>query len=109
MAPREPFGRALVEAIILGTPVIATRGAGHSEIIGAWGGGELANEDDTAAETTSLCLQMLAAPSRYVRPPVRRREIAADLGAEAYAERILRIYEGISRPRRHSAPMPDAA
>src|SRR5690606_31540887 len=30
-APREPFGRALVEALILGTPVVATRGAGSEE------------------------------------------------------------------------------
>ena len=65
---REPFGRALVEAIILGTPVVATRGAGHSEIIGAWGGGVLANETDTPAEAATLCLEVLAEPDRYVCP-----------------------------------------
>jgi glycosyltransferase involved in cell wall biosynthesis len=107
-APREPFGRTLVEAIILGTPIVATRGAGHSEIIGAWSGGQLANEDDTSAETASLCLQMLAAPGRYVLPPLRRREIAAGLGSEAYAERVLRIYESVSR-RRRAAAVPDVA
>jgi glycosyltransferase involved in cell wall biosynthesis len=108
-APREPFGRALVEAIILGTPVVATRGAGHSEIIGAWGGGELGNENDTPAETASLCLQVLAAPGRYTLPPERRREIAVDLAPEAYAERILRIYEGICPSRRQATVVTGAA
>src|SRR6185503_5391842 len=64
-APREPFGRTLVEAIILGTPIVATRGAGHSEIIAAWGGGEFSNADDTPMDAASLCEKVLATPERY--------------------------------------------
>jgi glycosyltransferase involved in cell wall biosynthesis len=108
-APREPFGRTLVEAIVLGTPVVATRGAGHSEILGAWGGGELANETDTPAEVASLCLRLFGAPERYVLAPVRRREIAARLESQAYAERLFQIYDGIRLARRHAAAMPGAA
>jgi glycosyltransferase involved in cell wall biosynthesis len=103
-ALREPFGRTLVEAIILGTPIVATRGAGHSEIIGAWGGGELSNADDTPAEAATLCLEVLAAPKRYVLSLTRRREVALDLSADAYAERLLRIYQSAS-PRRRQAPV----
>lgn len=99
-APREPFGRALVEAIVLGTPIVATRGAGHSEIIGAWGGGELANQDDTAEDVAILCRQVLAAPDRYRLAAAKRAQISADLAPDAYAERMLGIYESI--PRRHS-------
>jgi glycosyltransferase involved in cell wall biosynthesis len=98
-APREPFGRALVEAIILGTPVVATRGAGHSEIIGAWGGGLLASESDTAEEVANLCAAVLATPDRYRLPPSRSAEIAEELTPDAYADRILALYGQIARAR----------
>jgi glycosyltransferase involved in cell wall biosynthesis len=98
-APREPFGRALVEAIVLGTPIVATRGAGHSEIIGAWGGGLLANQDDTPQMVAQLCSDVLAAPDRYRLPPARQQEIAASLSPRAHAERVLGIYSRATRGR----------
>lgn len=91
-APREPFGRALVEAMMLGTPIVATRGAGHSEIIGTWGGGVLANQNDTPDQVADICAEVLAAPDRYRLPHARRLEIAADLSPRAHAERVLGIY-----------------
>ncbi|MBK8840340.1 MAG: glycosyltransferase [Hyphomonadaceae bacterium] len=97
-APNEPFGRALVEAIILGTPVVATRGAGHSEIIGAWGGGLLAEKSATAADVAKLCETALAAPEGYTVKPERAAEIAAELSSEIYADRMLGIYGKISMP-----------
>ena len=106
-APREPFGRALVEAIILGTPVVATRGAGHSEIIGTWGGGLLANENDTAEDVADLCATVLNEPQRYRLKPQRAAEVAAELAPEAYADRMLSLYAQISGPRRdHHAARP---
>lgn len=103
-APREPFGRALVEALILGTPVVATRGAGHSEIIGAWGGGQLGNEDDTAERTAELCLETMGAADRYRLSPARRADLAAQLAPDAHADRMLAVYQRIVRsgPRRIS-------
>lgn len=107
-APREPFGRAVVEALILGTPVVATRGAGHSEIIGGWGGGLLANESDTAADVANLCVTVLTSPERYRLKPQRAAEIAAELAPEAYADRMLNLYAQISgsRRRRNAANPP---
>ena len=102
-APTEPFGRALVEAIILGAPVVATRGAGHSEIIGAWGGGLLSNEADTPAEAAALCLQVLAAPDRYRLSGIARRKLAEDVTPQAHARRVLGVYERAARtPHRTS-------
>lgn len=92
-APREPFGRTLVEAIILGIPVLATEGAGHSEIIRTWGGGELVAEEASAAEMAAACLSVLAKSGELVLPEARRRQIAADLSSDAHAERVMRIYE----------------
>lgn len=103
-APREPFGRALVEAIMLGTPIVATRGAGHSEIIGAWGGGLLANQDDTPQMVAQFCSDVLAASDRYRLPQVRRMEIAAALSPRAHAERVLGIHSRANR-RRPSAKL----
>lgn len=97
-APREPFGRALVEAILLGTPVVATRGAGHSEIINAWGGGVLANANDTAADVASLCASVLADKERYRLTDRRVCEIADELSPAAYARRMLRLYGQIAGP-----------
>jgi glycosyltransferase involved in cell wall biosynthesis len=103
-AATEPFGRALVEAIILGTPVVATRGAGHSEIIGAWGGGELGNESDTPEETAAMCLRILAEPDRYRLSDTARRDLAAQLTPDAHAERVIRVYERAARKPRRASP-----
>lgn len=90
-ALREPFGRTLVEAIILGTPLVATRGSGHSEIIGEWGGGELVAENATPADVANKVCEAMA--SKRCLPPERRQKIATELSPEAHAERVLRIYQ----------------
>jgi glycosyltransferase involved in cell wall biosynthesis len=96
-APREPFGRALVEAIVLATPIVASEGAGHSEIIGAWGGGELLGAQASPAEAATMCATVLSMADRYRASPTRRREIAAELAPDAYAARIFRLYARITR------------
>lgn len=106
-APREPFGRALVEAIMLETPVVATRGAGHSEIINAWGGGVLSNGDDMAADVARLCTSVLAEPNRYRLSAARIDEIASELSPGAYAHRMLRLYGQIAGPRNARAAPTD--
>jgi glycosyltransferase involved in cell wall biosynthesis len=95
-APREPFGRTLVEAIILGTPVVATEGAGHSEIIRTWGGGELAAGEATPAQMAAACVNVMAKAEDYILPEDSRREIAAGLSSDAHAERVMQIYERAS-------------
>lgn len=94
-AQREPFGRALVEAIVLGTPIVATRGAGHTEILGAWGGGQLGNPQDSPAQTAGLCERVLDEADRFALSLERREAIAAQLAPEAHAERVMEIYHRI--------------
>ncbi len=100
-APREPFGRALVEAIVLGTPVVATRGAGHTEILGAWGGGQLGNPRDSPAQTAELCERVLDEADRFALPLERQQFLAP----EAHAERVMEIYHrvGLSGMRARAA------
>jgi glycosyltransferase involved in cell wall biosynthesis len=92
-APREPFGRALVEAMLLGTPIVATRGAGHSEIIGAWGGGVLADERAMPEAVARLCSDVLASPDAWTISAARAAQIAEDLSADSYAGRFLALYD----------------
>ncbi len=106
-APREPFGRALVEAIMLQTPIVATRGAGHSEIINTWGGGILCNGDDTAVDVARLCADLLNEPRRYRLSSARIDEIASELSPVAYAHRMLRLYGQIAGLRHTQAAPPD--
>jgi glycosyltransferase involved in cell wall biosynthesis len=106
-ALREPFGRTLVEAIILGTPLVATSGAGHSEIIGEWGGGELVAEDAVPANVASKVCEMMA--TKRCLPRMRRQEIAAELSSKAHAERVLQIYQRMSRDRTRRIVRADAS
>jgi glycosyltransferase involved in cell wall biosynthesis len=101
-APQEPFGRTLVEAIMLRTPIVATRGAGHTEIIDAWGGGVLASEHNSAVRVADLCTMVLATPDRYHIAAARIGEISDELSAAASARRILAVYGqviGSTKPR----------
>lgn len=106
-APREPFGRALVEAILLGTPVVATRGAGHSEIIGAWGGGMLTDEAATPEEVAQTCNTVLETPDLCRLPPSCAAKIAMELSPDAYADRFVGHYERALKARKGGeAPIP---
>jgi glycosyltransferase involved in cell wall biosynthesis len=71
----EPFGLVVIEAMILGRPVIATRGGGPSEIIDSDAVGVLV-QPDAAAE-------LAAAMTRLVDDPDRRRSIGASAAARA--------------------------
>lgn len=92
-APREPFGRALVEAMILGTPVVATGGAGHSEIVNAWGGGKLVNEVASPAQMADEVINVMATAGQTVLSVDQRKDLAAALAPEAHAARVVKIYE----------------
>jgi glycosyltransferase involved in cell wall biosynthesis len=103
-APREPFGRTLVEAIILGVPVLATQGAGHSEIIGRWGGGELGPTEASPAEAALLAIGTMEKAQSLLLPLEQRVAIAAELSSAAHAERVMVIYERVMQlPRGNPA------
>jgi glycosyltransferase involved in cell wall biosynthesis len=63
----EPFGLVVIEAMMLGRPVIATRGGGPSEIIDSDGVGVLVQPDDPRA--------LAAALAGLIEEPERRRSL----------------------------------
>ncbi|MBI1359287.1 MAG: glycosyltransferase [Alphaproteobacteria bacterium] len=104
-APREPFGRALVEAIVLGVPVVATAGAGHSEIINTWGGGRLTAVDLPASGAASLCLSVLDQADQVSLPRDKRKQLSVQLAPKSHASRMRAIYER-AQDRRDQRPAP---
>jgi glycosyltransferase involved in cell wall biosynthesis len=93
-APRgdEPYGLSAVEAMAHGTPVVAGRGGGHAETVGAADGAVLVPPDDVEAAGAAL--------ARLARDPERRAAYGEELralqqrrfGPQAHADGIAAVY-----------------
>ncbi|MFF1529916.1 glycosyltransferase family 4 protein [Cellulomonas sp. NPDC058312] len=93
-APRgdEPYGLSVVEAMAHGTPVVAGRGGGHSETVGAADGAVLVPPDDVAAAGAAL--------AALARDPERRAAYGEELRAvqahrfdlDTHADGIAAVY-----------------
>lgn len=91
-AIREPFGRTLVEAILLGTPYVAARDAGHAEIWDHWKGGAMLPPSAGAEEYAAQTLAVLDNRDAYVLDATRQAAVAEELSARTHAAKILAIY-----------------
>lgn len=90
----EPFGRAIIEAMACGTPVVALAGGGPEEIL-AGGGGLLARHEQGLREAV---LALLADPARRAALGAAGRERAlARYGAGPHAEAIEALYDDLLR------------
>jgi glycosyltransferase involved in cell wall biosynthesis len=96
-AIREPFGRTLVEAILLGTPYVATADAGHSEIWDRWKGGAMVSPDASAKEYADATLAVLKDPTQYALSAEGRQRVAEELSPLTHANHILSIYRRLRR------------
>jgi len=96
-APRgdEPYGLSVVEAMAHGTPVVAGRGGGHSETVGAADGAVLVPPDDVEAAGAAL--------ARLARDPERRAAYGEELralqqqrfGPGTHADGIAAVYAAV--------------
>ncbi|HEY0188904.1 MAG TPA: glycosyltransferase family 4 protein [Cellulomonas sp.] len=97
LAPRpdEPYGLSVVEAMAHGTPVVAARGGGHDETVGAADGGVLVPADDPAAAGEAL--------ARLARDQARRSAYGEELralqqqrfGLQTHADGIDAVYRSV--------------
>ena len=94
-AINEPFGRTLVESLLLGVPYVAADDAGHSEIHLRWGGGIMIDADASAEEYAAACHKAIADPDSVRLPKDRRRAIAAELTPGHHAADVMEVYRSL--------------
>jgi glycosyltransferase involved in cell wall biosynthesis len=91
-AVREPFGRTLIEAMLLGTPVVATADGGNIEAIEHGVTGFLVKADDPDAFTEPL-FRLLTDPESWQRiSEVARLRAKSDYSVETHIAKITAIY-----------------
>ncbi|GJD97979.1 glycosyltransferase family 4 protein [Methylobacterium iners] len=93
-AVREPFGRTLVEAILVGTPYLATDDAGHTETARRWGGGRLIPIDADATEFAARGLEVLHGKSPALFNAARR-SVAFDVSPAGHTRAVTRFYSDV--------------
>lgn len=91
----EPFGQVVIEGMIEGTPVVATRGGGIPEIIEDGVSGVLVPMNDSAAMTEAI-LELLRTPeySRSIGEAGRQR-VLSNFSIERTARNIERVYDAM--------------
>jgi glycosyltransferase involved in cell wall biosynthesis len=96
-AVREPFGRTLIEAMFLGTPVVATDDGGNREAIKNDVTGFLVPPDlpESFVEPVHLLLTDLPLRQRIVE--AARSEVFASHNIENHVNRLTAIYENLRR------------
>jgi glycosyltransferase involved in cell wall biosynthesis len=91
----EAFGRTIIEAFAVGTPVVATAVGGISEIIDSGETGLLVPYNDGEALASSLS-RLLATPDLRQKMSAKARQVAEDKYHESvYKERIVQIVNDV--------------
>jgi glycosyltransferase involved in cell wall biosynthesis len=96
-APRgdEPYGLSVVEAMAHGTPVVAGRGGGHNETVGAADGAVLVPPDDIAAAGAALAA-LARDPGRRAAYGEELRAVQAHrLGLDTHADGVAAVYASV--------------
>lgn len=107
-AIEEPFGRMLVEAMLVGTPVIASDSGGHREIIQGAETGILAPPDDPKA-FADAALRLLRAPDTARAMAEKAMSfVRATYSAQQHARAISRLYDEVMSVGGRVKPAPAA-
>ena len=91
-AVQEPFGRTLVEAMLVGTPIVAARSGGNVEALrdGEMG---LLVEPDNAAALAEACLNLTIDPSETAARTVKAQTDARTrFGLDRHMEQVCAVY-----------------
>lgn len=107
-ATAEPFGRTLIESLMVGTPYVATDDAGHSEIFSRWGGGKVVKAEASAEQFAAEIANVIAHPEEVQIPPARLKEIVEELSPLRHAGNVCGVYSGMRKQRGYTAQMAQA-
>ena len=102
-AVREPFGRTLIEAMLLGTPVVATNSGGNPEAINDNVTGFLVAPDDPAAFIGPVHRLLT---DDALRDRISRAAKSAALtgySTQAHVKRISELYDSLLHPNRQAS------
>ncbi|GJD97980.1 glycosyltransferase family 4 protein [Methylobacterium iners] len=88
----EPFGRTLVEAVLVGTPYVATADAGHSEIYRRWRGGVLAPSEADYTSFALVCVDALRNPDNLRLTSEAKMQVMDEIDPRRHAAEVLEIY-----------------
>lgn len=95
----EPFGRTLIEAMFLGTPVVATRHGGNPEAIQNDRTGFLVEPENADAFVEPIA-QLLTDPGTWVRISRSAAEhVRSSFSSAHHAEQVVRVYDSVLRRR----------
>ena len=97
-AVREPFGRTLVEAMFLGTPVIATDDGGNREAIEHGVDGYLVPADQPDAFVDPLHTILTDAGKARMIAENARNRASTRFGIQKHVEALTRIYATVTDP-----------
>ncbi|MGB3797411.1 MAG: glycosyltransferase family 4 protein [Alteraurantiacibacter sp.] len=101
-ALNEPLGRTLVEAMLVGTPVIATRSGGNAEAVAPDCGIIVPAEDPKAMAAATL--DLLNAPERVIALTRRARAMAETrFTSERHVAEVSKVYRELASKRRRSS------
>lgn len=111
LAPRpdEPYGLSVVEAMAHGTPVVAGRGGGHDETVGAADGAVLVPADDVPAAGRALAALAGDAERRAAYGEELRAVQQHRFGPEAHADGVAAVYRTVLGADADDAPLPARA
>ncbi|WP_340266361.1 glycosyltransferase family 4 protein [Sphingobium mellinum] len=102
-AVQEPFGRSLIEAMLLGTPVVAAASGGNIEAIDHGVNGLLTEADNPAAMAAAV-IELIDSPGRLARISETALLSASQrFGAERHVDQISAIYQALLSPERMRA------
>jgi glycosyltransferase involved in cell wall biosynthesis len=94
-AVEEPFGRTMIEAMLLGTPLIAADSGGNPEIIRHGETGYLVPPDDPDAFALRALALLEDTAARASIAATARRDALSRFGMRRHAQSIMQIYDNI--------------
>jgi glycosyltransferase involved in cell wall biosynthesis len=94
-AVEEPFGRSMIEAMLLGTPLIAADSGGNPEIIRHGETGYLVPPDDPDAFALRTLALLEDADGRASIAVTARQDAVSRFGMRRHAQSIMQIYDNI--------------
>lgn len=99
----EPFGRAAVEAMAMGAPVVATAVGGPAEVITDGVDGKLVQPRDPATLATAVDGLLSDPQRRQALGAAARKTVEERFGRDRHACAVTALYREVLRPARHTA------